>query len=220
VGVIDDRLESRTTLARMLEMNLSKVSEDLTTIDSQPLRELHDYPSWIAENDVVAIVLDERLQEQAEDAEGHVNYDGHQLVDFLRDHALDLPLYVVTAFSGDVELNQRLGQVEGIIDRTAFNGNPLAFAQRIARSGLRFFEENQRRFAEMAEAAASVAMGRASEEEVEKLRALQEALRIPLAADELSEQSRWINDISEQLRKLQNLKVEIQEYMAKRQEEE
>lgn len=219
VAVIDDRSEPRTTLARLLEMSLSSISGEWVTINAPPLPQLQDYPGWLAENEVAALILDERLQEQTEDAEGHVDYDGHELVDFLRDRDLDLPLYVITAVPDDPDLGKRFGRVEAIIGRDEFREKAPAFAERIARSGLRFLEEHQARLAEIADRSTRIAMGSASTEDVGRLRALQEALRIPLESEGLIDQGQWLHDLDNQVKRLEGLKEEIEDYLAGHSEE-
>src|SRR5687768_16576898 len=115
IGIIDDRADHRETVRRTIELRLRRF-QGWAAVDSEPLAAVTDYPSWIAENDVAVLVLDERLTESRRVRDVTVNYNGHHVVQFLRTTYRDLPIYVVTAYPDDTDLRRHLAAVDDIID--------------------------------------------------------------------------------------------------------
>ena len=116
IGVVDDRSTQRRQLVRGIDTS-DVLPEGWRSLGINPLNTITEYPNWINENDVAALVLDERLQEQQADVEVHVNYDGHDVVDYLRKTIPDFPIFIVTAAPNDPGLGERFAAVEDIINR-------------------------------------------------------------------------------------------------------
>jgi len=211
IGIIDDRVTLRQTLARRLSTVLPATGWE--GIPSDPLADMSLYPSWITENEVVALILDERLHEQAPDVLSHVTYSGHNLVDFIRNRFATLPIFIVTSFPPDESLKSRFKDVEAIIGRSEFLRDADEWVPRIIRSSQKYFETIQGQLSELADVSLKIASGTASEEDEDKARALQSALHAPFIIDQLGSKSDWLTKLEEKLRDFMDLKDEIDNYL-------
>ncbi len=211
IGLIDDRREHRTTARHLLEEGLGS---GWRVVDTEPLPRLEDYPSWIHENQIAVLVLDERLHEQALDSEGHVDYDGHSLVDFFRLTDASFPIFILTSFREDDEVQQRFGAVEDIIRRTDFMDADLAkqYAARMVRAAHRFLQTFERELAKLSETAARVASGTADTEDLQMVKALQSKIGLAFPQG-LSDRSNWISSIEGKLVEFAALRREIEEFL-------
>ena len=107
LGLIDDRVDSRQAFMLKIKLPLKKTYSEWDIIDTSPFKNLEDYDSWIIENEISAIIIDEKLDEGHIDSEiGHSEYLGHQVVQYLRSRFKELPIYCVTSYDRTVELNK------------------------------------------------------------------------------------------------------------------
>lgn len=221
IGVVDDRRKERRTLTVALSTALP---DNWSYHDSDPLTDLDEYPGWIVENDVVALIIDERLHEQKSDVSAtvkqHVTYKGHDLVDYLRLRFPTLPIYVVTSFPKDSSLTDRFKYVEAIIFRDDFLRKVEDWVPRIIRASQQFFEVIQKQLTELAELSLKVATGTASKKEKEKVKALQNSLQAPFAGEQLVDRSDWLNKLQGKISEFDLLQTEIQSFLKERQEGE
>lgn len=211
IGVVDDRRKLRRTLVRRLSTVLPN---DWESLDVDPLAELGDYPSWITENEIAALILDERLHEQAEDVASQVTYSGHDLVDFLRARFATMPIFVVTSYPNDDSLRRRFKDVEAIIGRDEFVRDAGEWVPRITRSSQKYFETIQEQLSELADVSLKIATGNATQEDEDKAKALQSSLQTPFVADQISNRSEWLNKLEGKLSDLEKLKKEIDIYLS------
>jgi CheY-like chemotaxis protein len=211
IGIVDDRRVLRTTLRRTLSAVLP---DEWDSIDSEPLPELNLYPSWITENEISALIVDERLHEQAADVEGHVTYSGHDLVDFLRERFPTIPIFIVTSYIEDDPLKSRFKDVEGIFPRGLFVTEAENYVPIILRASQRFIETYQRELSELSEIAMKIAKGEATQEDQERGRAIQNKIETAFAIDEISSKSEWLDKLDATLSEFQQLKSEIEDHLS------
>ena len=68
ITIVDDRKDFRTTLKRKIEAFFIKSKlKDWEVMDISPFQNKSEYFPWLLENDVVVLILDERLQENIEE---------------------------------------------------------------------------------------------------------------------------------------------------------
>jgi hypothetical protein len=172
LAVIDDREDMRETLARNIATDLPK---PWSVIQSDPLPTMSDYSSWIAENEVAALILDERLQEQIAGRKTHVDYSGHELARHLRKHWPSLPIFMVTTHRGDSALQDPKNEVafEEIFNRDDFYNRSNIYTQRIVRAAQRFLDTYQKELTALGACASKIASGRGSRQDKERLLAIQ-----------------------------------------------
>ena len=111
IGIVDDRDDVRTIMLDTVELALSDGWE---AIAIPPLSSLDSYPSWISQEEIVVLLIDERLNEVA-NVNGAVDYEGHDLVDYMRQHMPEFPIFVVTSYKENApDLDERFKDVEDI----------------------------------------------------------------------------------------------------------
>jgi DNA-binding NarL/FixJ family response regulator len=212
IGIIDDRSEHLKQLATALNFELPEKWE---TVPLEPLAELHDYPSWIAENEVVALLIDEKLNEVQGTASGiAVNYYGHDLVDFLRSHLPTFPIFIVTAYSTESELQERFGAVEGIIQKAEFLKDVEKYAPRIIRAGQHYLYTFESELATLSDFASKAAIGqKLTDAEQKRAKAIQTKIGTAFSVDGISDRSQWLGEMEETLNELEKLKDEIESFL-------
>jgi hypothetical protein len=214
IAVIDDRKNARKTLTVALKTVLP---EDWEPVETDPLEKLSEYPSWITENDIVALILDERLDEKKPDVSPkvrlHVTYKGHDLVDYLRSLLPTIPIFIVTSYPKDSSLTERFGKVEAIVPRDSFVKNIEDWVPRITRLSQSFFEMIQEQLTELSELSLKVAKGTATKGEQARLKALQSSLQTPFAAEETADRSEWLNKLHTKLDDFDKLQREVQKFL-------
>jgi CheY-like chemotaxis protein len=210
IAVIDDRQPIRETLRELLALKIED-EEGWDVVDAAPLRSLAEYPGWIDEAGVAVLLTDERLHEGAEaDAGEPVEYNGHDLVDFLRPRYPSLPIYVVTAYPFEEPLNTRFGRVEDVIIKGELTEKAGEYAERFIRAGSKFFEEHQTELERLASLSRATALGAASGDEITEMRALQERLGIPFDAITVG-RSEWIEAFEKAIGDLERVEKQLQE---------
>ncbi len=210
IAIIDDNKDQSTTLKRTLNIYLKRQSTNLTVIDQTPFKNVEDYFPFFAANDVSAIILDERLNDVAVDGEP-VDYKGNQLVEILRERLKDFPIYMITAHAGDAELREKENQFEMVINRLDITSNQTMaanFVSRLARSAQRYIDANKDELKEFTELSLKAANGEASPENVERLKALQTVLELPIS--NFDDRKIWLDRYENELKYLEELKNKIQ----------
>ncbi|MBI1765277.1 MAG: hypothetical protein HYR56_28010 [Acidobacteria bacterium] len=212
IGIIDDRRKLRHTLVLKLSTQLPP---EWQGIEADPLPELSAYPGWISENEISALIVDERLHEQAPDSHSHVGYNGHDLVDFLRKRYTSLPIFIITSHDDDAPLQRRFKDVEGIIARDEFNRNAQKYVPRITRASQQYFETVQKQLTELSAVASKIATGKATKKDKDRAKALQIHLQTPFT-DQPVDRSEWLGKMEDELKELGHLKEEIESFLKKK----
>lgn len=185
--VIDDRAKERDKVVALVSHSLPEDST-WTARGIEPLVAIDEYGSLITEEDIAVLVLDEKLQEQpAESTGAAVNYNGHELVSFLRPRFPDLPIFVVTAHEAEEDVQSAAPDVEGIINRMEFNRDPRVHTARMIRSGHRFSQALQGDLNYLSEISEKLALGTAADEEVQKMTSIREKLALPFPTTDLTQ---------------------------------
>lgn len=198
LAVIDDRADQRETVVRLISAHLPEGRWEI--LDSPPLPQLASYAAWLRSNDVAALILDEKLQEHFDDEP--IDYEGHDVVECIRERNPTLPIFVVTAFEKDEELLRRFADVEEIINRNVFAEKAKEYVARFIRSGNRFWSEHEGAMRRLGEIAERIAIGEATDAEKEEATGLQARMALTLQLPEVAERS-------EELRKLEELLIEL-----------
>lgn len=92
IGVIDDREEERQIIVDGI--TLGQGDNSWNVVDDNPLAGLDEYLAWISQNKICSLVIDELLDEKVNNGSA-VDYKGHNLVDYIRQHFPTLPIFVV-----------------------------------------------------------------------------------------------------------------------------
>lgn len=179
IAIVDDRPDLRNTLLLRVQSNLPS---EWAAIEAAPLATADEYAAWVRENDVAALVLDERLDEQTESAtSAHVAYSGHEVLERLRAAHLDLPVFVVTSHVND-DFSSVEAAADGIFNRSDFQRDARTHVSRICRAAQRWLEGRAARLARVVELSSKAASGVLTPEETGELNALRESLAIQVHA--------------------------------------
>ena len=167
IAWVDDRKAIRRRFTKVLKKHLSG---RWRIVVSGPLENIGEYPSWIVDQGIAALVLDERLGDRAESGSEHVDYEGHDVVEMLRAKMPTLPIFIVTAAPTSADLSEKFGDVEDVIARSDFADRASAYTSRIQRAASRYVEQNRERLSRMMELASkSVSEGLSTSEKEELL---------------------------------------------------
>lgn len=216
IGIVDDRDSPRETLTRLTKLGIPPESKkEWEVIDSSPLPKLNDYSAWLTENDIAVLIVDERLNEQTKSGVGHVTYQGHDLVDFLRKRLPDFPIYIVTAHPTDQAVVNRYKDVEEIVNRKNLSQTTKKIIPRLIRAGQRYFDSYQGQLTELSEISKKIALGKQTDADVKKVKALQEFLQMPFTTDPDTERSKTLTELEEKLDEFEELRKEIEAHLHK-----
>ena len=216
IGVVDDRKDQRELLAGQIRHHLRNHS-GWEALETPPLEDINDYPSWISENNISVLILDERLhegineQEVTEDATLPVEYEGHNVVDLLRDRYHSLPIWIVTAYADAPELLSRHSKVKNVLPRDEFSLNASSYVSRFVRFGTDFYQENREELERLAELSRKIARGEATEEEIREAGGLQWSQSLPF--QQLQLRSEWITKMEQALDDLDDLEKRIRQHL-------
>ena len=206
IAIIDDRDADRGTLVRQVERELRDF-DNWDVIESRPLPSIDDYAPWLTEHEVASLVLDERLHEDSA-----VGYEGSEVAQHLRQRFPTLPIYIITAYKGDHDLESRAGEVEDVISRSEFGTKPAPFVERFVRAGTKFYEENRAELERLAVLSGKAASGSANEEELSELRGLQAKLGLPYMED-VPARSRWLDQFEVTLKGLEEVERKLRDQL-------
>ncbi|MFC1453537.1 hypothetical protein ACFLSJ_09380, partial [Verrucomicrobiota bacterium] len=151
------------------------------------------------------------LDEQGEDVQQHVDYKGHDLVLTIRAQLPELPVFVVTSYERDEDLQAHFGDVEGILKRTDVSQDPNKHVRRMVRAGMRFVEVHERNLATLSALASKVATGSATDADIAELRSLQTMLGLNYVTQEEIDRSSALTKIEAMIDQLSALQVSVQE---------
>ena len=181
--IVDDRVDTREHLKELIELNLPDDAE-IAVEDTFPLQDLKDYPSYVREHNISALVLDERLNEDKNPELGtHADYYGHDVVDFLRSRLPDFPVYVVTTHATDQDLMVKESQFEDIVDRDKFQQSADIYTARIQRAASRFQDAMRQHLLNLNSLTLKAVTGTLSEADHKLLTSTREMLGLPFTAD-------------------------------------
>lgn len=204
IAIIDDNKDQRETYAIRLRQFFKELESDIHVIDLFPFEEFSDYNVFIQENDISAIITDERLHNDSQPDRLPVGYNGSDMVVPIRTCYKYLPIFVLTNHTGDVE--EDFNKFEYIIAKGELS---IKHAEIIQRACQRYLEENQRELSTLNDLTRKIASGTADQDEVEKLKALQQKLVIPLST-ELKERNEWLTELERQISVLQEIKSRLE----------
>ena len=170
ITIVDDRKDFRTTLKRKIEAFFIKSKlKDWEVMDISPFQNKSEYFPWLLENDVVVLILDERLQENIEESES-VNYKGSELIEEIRRHLKEFPVYAITNYSRDPDLQSKFPLFDEILDRDSFYSKADEYITRFIRSGQRYIQSHNKILTRISELSQKLAVGDATNEETLELR--------------------------------------------------
>lgn len=212
--IVDDRDDVRKTLQRRISLELKKINSEMAVIDIAPFDNFEEYNSFILENEGSLLILDERMHENSTNGIA-VTYNGSELVEYLRVFFKELPIYSITSYHMDLDLQSRFKDFEEIISREGFYGDASSYVLRFSRSANRYFVDNQKKIEKIAIISQSIANNTADDNDILELRRVQEELNIPLSNYSFLDNNEYLKKLSNEADKLSELNIRIQDFLDK-----
>jgi hypothetical protein len=208
IAIIDDNVEQSGTLKITIEHYLKKYDSGLNVITQFPFLEIESYFNFIDEKDICVLILDERLNDQTFDGEGPVNYKGNQLVTEIRKRLKDFPIFMITTYPKDLDLIEKDGEFEYIIQREEFITSGDHFIPIIIRAANRFLKTFSDELSEFNKLAKEIAGGNEDPTVLKRLEALQVKLQLPMS--DFNDRESWLKEYEEHIQSLEALKIELE----------
>jgi len=190
IAIVDDRADARGAAQRRIERGLGKLGAtgEWRVLGIDPLPELDDYPSWLTGEEVLVLILDQRLNE---DVTKKVSYNGHDIVTRIRPRLFDLPVYYLTAVADDEEVEGDAPKVQAILERKKFlDSDPVPWVREFMREGQRYEQKLARNLARLSELAEKAVSGILSEDEAEEAASLRQTLQLAFESGDDQEEAR------------------------------
>lgn len=212
ICIIDDRVDIRGTLENKIRFILKKKQLDWAIASQDPFMDKMEYLNFINENDVGVLILDERLHESGTGQQS-VNYNGSDLVTFLRLYLKNFPIYSITSYHEDNELENQFSQFDEIIARDVFYSKAEEYVERFIRAGQRFLDDHNAQLLKLSELSELIAKGTATEDNLKELRIVQESLNIPFSDYGYPHKESWLQDYEKKISDLSKLSDEIENFL-------
>lgn len=207
IGIIDDREQDRKLIVETIGFGIAE--DEWEIIDNAPLLRLIDYPAWITENEISVLIVDEIFDALINGKA--VDYQGHDIVSFVRKRMPSLPIFVITAYENREPLLKRYKHVEEIISRIAFGRNPDNFIPRIIRSAQKFLSVYENELNDLSNFAQKAASGQAiSNDELSRVEAIRLHLGIAFPIESIWDINNWDKEARKLVDKLEKLRIELE----------
>lgn len=213
IAIIDDRKDLRESLNVIIA---SQLPPQWNVIDAYPLNLKSDYPNWITENEVVVLILDERLNEQLEKKiKQHVKYQGHALVDYLRQRIPTFPIFVITQYLTDRDLVNRFKDVEDIISRKEFCEKSVDYIPRFVRAAQKYLESHESDLRNLSMTAEKIALGKATSKDIALMKAVHGKLGLMFVDQIVDDREHWLTKFDAKVKELRSLNKQITGFIKK-----
>lgn len=216
IGVVDDREEWRGSIKVRMEqvLTLSGIG-GVNIVAIEPLPNVGDYSHWIQSEGICALLIDELLDDRPLRSSGaSCGYEGHDMAETLRRRSDQIPIFVVTAVSSNSDLEQNPGLFDTVLEKGEFEERIEGYLQRILRSAHRYSIETQAQYTELSEVSQRVALGTATKQDENRLKALQEILQLRVNSEELVTRSAMLVELQDKLAALEVAMANAKKFLA------
>lgn len=211
IALVDNSKDQRETYKNLLSLFLKAKESSLEVIDVFPFKEFADYYSWILDENIVVLIFDEKLYNDSDVGLEPVNYNGSFLVKKIRERFKDIPIFTLTNFPDDEELQRNFNQFEYILSKNDFAQKHVDI---ILRASQRYLDENQKQLALFGNLTKKIASGYAEGDDIEVVKALQVKLQIPVGID-LKDREDWLKEYENQITALEHIKESLENKIKK-----
>lgn len=203
IAIIDDQESARSAVHSVIEDVLS--NEDLEAewgiVSIAPLTDIGAYANFIDSEEVVILLIDERLGESPDASGDTVQYKGSELVEELRKNYKQMPIYGITAFPQDESLETHFAQFDEIILRDTFTLKAASYVPRFIRAYQNFLKVRDDTLAELGTISAKIASGSATDDEKKRAAEIQEKINLPGVVSDINSRSEWLKEYAALLEK-------------------
>lgn len=208
IAIIDDNVEISETLKLNIKQQLENFNSPFDVITKFPFKDVNDYFEFFTRNNVCVLILDERLNDKSNDLNGPVDYKGNQLVTIIRERLKDFPIFSITTYSDDPDLQSKLSEFEYILPRDKFVEESGSYVPIIIRAANRFLESNLNELSEFNRLTMDIAGGDTDPKKIQQLHALQLKLELPYTG--FDDRKNWLDKYEVHIAELEKLKTDLQ----------
>lgn len=200
IAIVDDSNDQRDTYKKRLTLFLMQKGSTLEVIDTSPFSDISHYYEWIINEEIITLIFDEKLHIESQEGCSPVDYNGSFLVKRIRERFKDIPIFTLTNFPNDEDLQRNFSQFEFILSKSNFTEE---YVDIILRAGQRYFDENQKQLSLYNELTRAISGGNNDPELIKKLQALQTKLELPFSG--YDDRNGWLNKYESQIKSLETL---------------
>ncbi len=214
IAIIDDNKDQSGTVRTNIEIALSELKSDLKVLASVPFTDPNDYFDFIEQNEICVLILDEMLNDQANDGNAPVDYKGSDLVTAIRTKLPDFPIFALTVIPTDGDLKEKYSQYEDIISRKEFYDDSNKYVPKFWRAAKNYLKENIDELSDFNVLTMEISGGNKDPELIKKLQALQVKLELPFSG--FDDRNAWLNEYESQINSLEKLNKIIKSKLEKK----
>lgn len=212
IAIVDDNQDQRGTYAIRLRQFLKELNSDIQVIDIFPFEKPSDYYGFIDAEKIAAIIVDEKLHNDSQPDKPPVGYNGSDLVMYIRERYKYIPFFTLTNFPEDQVLQEKVNEYDYIFSKKDFTIKQVEIIQRACQ---RYLAENLKELSMYNDLTRKIASGdKVDKEDIEKLKALQEKLQIPVSTD-LTDREEWLKEYEKQIASLEEIKSKLEKKLKK-----
>lgn len=212
IAIVDDSDDQRDTYKKRLSLFLIQKGSTLEVIDTYPFTDPLDYFEWIEKENIIALIFDEKLHMESKAGFTPVDYSGSTIVLKIRERKKDIPIFTLTNYPEDAELQQVFNEYEYILSKDNFTDKHVDI---ILRAYQRYLIENQKELSQFNELSKKIACGNAEGDDLIVLHALQLKLQMPFT-NNLKDREDWLQAYEAQIQALKKIKEEIETNLIKK----
>lgn len=211
IAIIDDNKDQRETYAIRLRQFLKELNSDIQVVESFPFEKPSDYFGFIDLKEISAIIVDEKLHNDSQPGKPPVGYNGSDLVIYIRERYKYIPFFTLTNFPEDQVIQEKVNEYDYIFSKKDFTIKQVEIIQRACQ---RYLNENLKELSMYNDLTRKIASGNIEKGDIEKVKALQEKLQIPISTD-LSDREEWLKELEKQIKSLEEIKLKLEEKLKK-----
>ncbi len=211
IVIVDDNKDQRGTYAIRLKQFLKELNSDIQVIDVFPFEKPSHYYGFIDAENIAAIIVDEKLHNDSQPDKLPVDYNGSDLVMFIRERYKYIPFFTLTNYPEDQVLQEKINEYDYIFSKKEFTIKQVEIIQRACQ---RYLIENQKELSMYNDLTRKIASGKAAGNDIEKLKALQQKLEIPVSTD-LKDREEWLKEFEKQIASLEEIKSKLEKKLKK-----
>ncbi len=206
IAIVDDSNDQRDTYSKRLSLFLKNKNSTIEVITTCPFSDFNKYYDWIKNENIIALIFDEKLHNESQKGSPPVNYNGSYLVIKIRESYKDIPIFTLTNFPDDEELQRNFNQFEYILSKKDFSDKHVDI---ILRACQRYLDENKKQLSLYDELTRKIASGNAVDNDFESLKALQLKLQITYNIN-LKDKEDWLKEYENQISELEQIKNDLE----------
>jgi len=198
IGILEDRPGELVTTRTILARNLN--DPDWMIVEVPLLATPERIVEWLMQEDVNVLVADQVLDDIS--GQRPITYQGHEVIEAVRRHIPDMPVYMITAFKDKPEIESNLSQMEEMVPRGKLGERAPILVERMKRAGASFAHRHRAALSRLSELSAKKAAARLTSAEKAELASLQTALNL---ADTSETRANLLPALEREVEKLEEL---------------